>query len=197
MRSNQFPANIKYLSFYKNSLFLPDILRQVIIGLILGDCCAYMRNPRGDAVLKFGQSIIHVDYLLFLWELMSLYVATPPKFHVYTKSDGTIHKVSVLFETLSFPFFTEIYRLFYVEGVKRVPSNIFELLTPIGLAYWFHDDGTKAGSGFLLHTDGFHLEDVKLLSDTESLRIPYTQVFGIVIQGSMLFISQFKTGKDF
>lgn len=64
----------------------------------------------------------------------------------------------VMFQTLSFQFFEEVYQLFYVGGVKGVPANIGELLTPIGLAYWFADDGAKSGRGFLLHTDGFSLE---------------------------------------
>lgn len=121
--------------------------------------------------MKFGQSIIHIDYLFHLYALFDLYVATPPKTYTYLNSDGTTKKVSVLFQTLSFPFFTELYDLFYIEnGVKVVPSIIIDLITPIGLAYWYIDDGTQAGKGFLLHTDNFSKEHVKLLCSALNLK---------------------------
>ena len=44
-----------------------------------------------------------------------------------------------MFETLSFPFFTEFFNLYYVEGIKRIPSNIFDFLSPVGLAFWYID----------------------------------------------------------
>ena len=44
--------------------------------------------------------------------------------------------------------------LFRAE-VKIIPLNIGELLTPIGLAYWFMDDGYAERSGYMLCTDSF------------------------------------------
>jgi hypothetical protein len=56
--------------------------------------------------------------------------------------------------------------LFYNEtGVKIIPANIDELLTPVGLAYWLADDGHfhKAGGGVYFCTDSFSLAEVELL----------------------------------
>jgi hypothetical protein len=39
------------------------------------------------------------------------------------------------FSTCSLPFFTELHTLFYPNGIKLIPSNIFDLLTPVGLAF--------------------------------------------------------------
>lgn len=45
-----------------------------------------------------------------------------------------------------------------VDGVKIVPSNISELLTPRALAYWIMDDGGKGSYGeTILHTRSFTL----------------------------------------
>jgi len=68
-----------------------------------------------------------------------------------------------LFNTNTLPIFNEFYELFYLEGKKVVPKNIGDLLTPIGLAYWAMDDGTKTGSGFRLNTQSFTLEENQLL----------------------------------
>lgn len=46
---------------------------------------------------------------------------------------------------------------------KVVPRNIGELLTAIGLASWFMDDGGKTGSGIHLNTNGFSKADLVIL----------------------------------
>jgi hypothetical protein len=95
--------------------------------------------------------------------LFSLYVSSPPRVYEINRSSGSYLQVS--FQTFSFPFFDQLYLLFYdpISGKKTIPENIGNLLTPLGLSYWFMDDGAKAGSGLFLHTDGFSKEDVVLL----------------------------------
>nr|WDS46460.1 LAGLIDADG homing endonuclease [Cyathus striatus] len=43
---------------------------------------------------------------------------------------------------------------------KIVPSNILDLLTPIGLAYWIMDDGSIQNKGLHLNTYGFTPQEV-------------------------------------
>ena len=52
----------------------------------------------------------------------------------------------------------------YVTGFKVVPQNIFELLTPISIAYWIMDDGGRCGNGFHFATNAFSTEEVNLLA---------------------------------
>ncbi len=46
--------------------------------------------------------------------------------------------------------------------MKVIPYNIDQLLTPIGLAYWFMDDGYAERSGFILCTDSFTESEIDL-----------------------------------
>jgi hypothetical protein len=48
---------------------------------------------------------------------------------------------SLIFKTRMLPCFNYLWDLFYLERVKTIPSNIGELLSPIGLAFWIMDDG--------------------------------------------------------
>jgi len=155
--------SIKALKAYKGLLSFPDPLFDITIGLMLGDLSAVKRYPNSMAVLKFCQSYKHLDYLIHLYDLFSLYVSSPPRVYEINRSSGSYLQVS--FQTLSFPFFDQLYLLFYdpISGKKKIPENIGNLLTPLGLSYWFMDDGAKAGSGLFLHTDGFSKEDVVLL----------------------------------
>ena len=153
--------SLKSLKAYKGLLSFPDPLFDITIGLMLGDLSAVKRYPNSMAVLKFCQSYKHLDYLIHLYDLFSLYVASSPRVYEINRSSGSYLQVS--FQTFSFPFFDQLYLLFYdpISGKKKVPENIGNLLTPLGLSYWFADDGAKAG--LLLHTDGFSKEDVVLL----------------------------------
>ena len=67
------------------------------------------------------------------------------------------------FTTMQLPCFNEFRELFYVSNVKTVPNNIYELLTPKGLAFWIMDDGSKKGKGLHISVYGFSNEDVDKL----------------------------------
>jgi hypothetical protein len=80
------------------------------------------------------------------------------------------------FSTFSLPCFNELYELFYVNGKKVIPSNIAELLTPLGLAYWIADDAgfNERYRVVILNTQSFSLEEVnnliKVLDDKFNLK---------------------------
>jgi LAGLIDADG DNA endonuclease family len=161
--------SLKALKAFKGLLSFPDPLFDITVGLgdlslgpgLVQDQAAVKRYPNSMAVLKFCQSYKHLDYLIHLYDLFSLYVSSSPRVYEINRSSGSYLQVS--FQTLSFPFFDQLYLLFYdpISGKKKVPENIGNLLTPLGLSYWFADDGAKAG--LFLHTDGFSKEDVVLL----------------------------------
>ena len=85
----------------------------------------------------------------------------------YTYLDSRTNKnySSLTLRTKSFSLFTEYYNLFYLNGVKVIPNNIGDLLTPLGLAHWIMQDGSyhKVSKGIALCTDSFKKEEVELL----------------------------------
>ena len=163
--SSLVPIKSKRLTDLERSQFtLSDELKQILVGLLLGDLYAIKRYT--NARLRFKQGIVHKDYLMHLYEIFSDYCSTAPKINnpAPDKRTGTVYK-GIYFNTKSLPCFNELYNLFYPEGVKVVPSNIFELLTPLGLAYFISDDGTFTNSSKIvkLCTEGFIESDIDLL----------------------------------
>jgi hypothetical protein len=77
-----------------------------------------------------------------LYELFQTYCRSVPKIsnRLPYKRTGQIY-TRVQFQTYSLPCFNELYSLFYLDGKKIVPLNIFDLMTPLSLAYWIADDG--------------------------------------------------------
>jgi hypothetical protein len=74
----------------------------------------------------------------------------------------TRHNIS--FATLSLPCFNEFYDLFYAKGIKIVPTNIANYLTPVSLAYWYSmDDAGFTGSGLKLLGNAFTKNELNLL----------------------------------
>ena len=80
----------------------------------------------------FAQSVAHSDYFYFVYDIFKpfckgLYLNLPRT----SKLTGAFSGLQ--FNTLVFPCFNFYYDLFYNEaGVKIVPRNIIDLLTPIG-----------------------------------------------------------------
>ena len=69
------------------------------------------------------------------------------------------------FNTMTLPCFNFLYDLFHINGVKVVPSTIYDLLTPIGLAYLIMGDGSfhRRDLYVVLCTEGFTNADNLLL----------------------------------
>jgi hypothetical protein len=148
----------------KSQFTLSDKLKEILVGLILGDL--YINKRHTNVRLMFKQGIVNKDYLIHLHELFSDYCPSGPKF---TNADpdkrtGIVY-TGIYFNTYSLPCFNALYNLFYIGGVKIVPSNIFELLTPLGLAYFISDDGSFSKSTKIvkLCTENFIESDVDLL----------------------------------
>jgi hypothetical protein len=55
---------------------------------------------------------------------------------------------------------TELHTLFYANGVKIVPHNIYELLTPIALAHMIMGDDSVERHGLQICTDSYLIIDI-------------------------------------
>ena len=89
---------------------------------------------------------------------------SPPK-STHRKPDKRTGKIynSLIFKTRMLPCFNYLGDLFYIDKVKTIPSNIGDLLTEVGLAFWILDDGGLGSNGILnLQTYSYTLTEVNL-----------------------------------
>ena len=80
---------------------------------------------------------------------------------------------SIYFWTLRFNCLNEYYDLFYSgkdkDRKKVIARNLYDLLTPVGLAFWIMDDGGKSSNGqTILHTRSFSKQEVIFIQDVLS-----------------------------
>ena len=146
---------------------MPPYVRGVIVGLLLSD--AYLRfstSRSKNARLGLTQSCTNSGYLWFVFSILSHYCYSYP---VYRKRSRLGKLYFVEFTTRSLSCLTELYHLFFVNGVKTIPKDIYNMLTPEALAHMIMGDGTN-DHGVLLCTDSFTLQDVIRLMNVLIIR---------------------------
>lgn len=140
-----------------------------MIGLLLGDGHIQKRYVKGNSRFIYSQSSLrkhHFNYFNHVLELFKPFLSEDFKLKERHHLDKRtkVRYSSLNFATLAFPCFNYYKSLFYnSENIKIVPSNIQNLLTPIGLAYWIMDDGSIQNKGLHLNTYGYTHEDVLIL----------------------------------
>jgi len=65
---------------------------------------------------------------------------------------------------------TELHSLFYPNGIKIVPYNIYNMLTPVAIAHITMGDGTAREYGLEICTNSYSLEDVVRLMNVLMIR---------------------------
>lgn len=133
---------------------------------MLGDLSAEKRKFKSSTRLQFKQSIINKPYIDHLWSIFKTYCGSHPINLAYF--DNRPNKLkeykAIKFQTYSLPCFNIYRELFYdLNGIKIIPANILELLSPRGLAYWIMDDGYKFGKGLYISTDSYSKTDIEIL----------------------------------
>lgn len=118
----------------------------LIIGSLLGD--GAMRC-KANALIEFNHSAEQQTYVDWKFQQLQSLVSTPPKLR-----SGNGGRVAYRFTTRSLPELTPFYRTWYPQGRKVVPQLT---LTPLTMAVWFMDDGSKSYRAIYLNTQQFDL----------------------------------------
>jgi hypothetical protein len=157
----------------KLAIICPPFLTQVLVGCFLGDLTA---RKRKYTYLKFEQSIKNGLYLIYLFSLFYDFCGSFPNIEKRRDTRNDQIYYSIYFCTMSLSCFDELYELFYLKDIKRIPPNISELLTPISLAFWIAEDGGKHRNALMLNTNSYTKEEVNLLSSVLNQNFGFSSV---------------------
>lgn len=149
-----------------------DILSIIICGL-LGDFWAHLVPSRYGSSVRFQleQSINNSAYIhslnLNLYNLgycasfvPKLVKKSESKLLLRSRSDNTVDRFNYRLTLFTFTSFIWIYKDFYtnINNIKKkiVPIWIAEFITPLGLAHWIMQDGSRQiGQGITIATNNF------------------------------------------
>ena len=181
------PVKPKRLTAAERSQFtLTDDLKDILVGLILGDLNVQKQTKNSNAILCFEQGFAHKDYLFYLYHKFEIYCSKAPTTanRLPDKRTGNVY-TRIYFKTMALPCFNYYYDLFYPKGIKTIPENIADLLTPLGLAIWICDDGKFVASGGLsLCTNSYNDKDISILMDVLTTRFGFICTIHITQTGA-------------
>ncbi|HBV01485.1 MAG TPA: hypothetical protein DEF00_03815 [Candidatus Taylorbacteria bacterium] len=126
--------------------------RGILIGSLLGD--GHLAKTTRGYAFRVNHGLVQKEYVDWKYqELSSL-----------TNSVPNTYKSTYYFRTVSHQYFDELRNLFYRGEKKIIPENIGHLLTPLAIAVWFMDDGTKEGKQARINSQSFTREENQKLS---------------------------------
>lgn len=142
-----------------------DNIKEILFGSLLGDGKLEMAPRAKNARFGFIQAELHKEYFLFFLSKLSLLGSINYRESTYLDKRTNKTYKSLNFWTKSLPELTELYNVFYIDKVKVVPKDL-SLLSPIALAHWIMQDGSRSTSkGLYLCTDSFSEAEVKYLAE--------------------------------
>lgn len=131
---------------------LTSTQHDILVGSLLGDGTLRKQGTRTNALLEVNHTFKQKEYVDWKWKHFQEFVLTPPR-----SKPGKGDRVAYRFTTRSLPEFTSYHNWFYVNGKKIVPDDIN--LTPLTMAVWVMDDGTRCRNSIFLNTQQFENED--------------------------------------
>jgi hypothetical protein len=150
-------------------MIIPDDLKEVLIGILLGDGHIVKRSSTANSRLVYAQTAVshkeYFDYVYSFFKDLCVNDYTPQLRIVRDNRTNKIYS-AISFTTMLLPCFNAFKEMFYQNNVKIVPDNIHQLLTPKGLAFWIMDDGSRYGTGLHISVYAFSNEDVDKLMFT-------------------------------
>ncbi|MBU2010499.1 hypothetical protein KKG37_03370 [Patescibacteria group bacterium] len=155
--------NTKEIQNKKEKLKLNKRQRDIVVGLLLGDGHLETQNNGKTYRLKVEHSLEQSDYVDWLYKEFSDWI---PKEKPYIKNRENGLQ-SIGFTTYSHSSLRFYGQQFYSEDKKKhIPKLIKKLLSQIGIAVWYMDDGSlksKRHKTYNIHTLGYSRKDLEIL----------------------------------
>ena len=140
-----------------------------MIGILLGDGHISRRSSTANSRLIYAQTAVtHKEYFDYVFNIFLPFCVKDYTPQSKLVRDNRTKKTysAISFTTMQLPVFNVYKDYFYKLNVKIVPDNIYDLLTPRGLAFWIMDDGSKHGDGLHISVYAFSNADVDKLMFT-------------------------------
>ena len=142
---------------------LTNLQKEMIVGCLLGDGRLESRSKNKTVRLRIHHSDSQKSYLFWKYKILQNITSNSPKRSIYLDKRNNQEYYSWYFHTLTIEELRYFYEIFYKDGKKIIPKNIFDILTSLSLAVWLMDDGCNFKNSLVLNTQSFSLKEQKVL----------------------------------
>lgn len=151
-----------------------DIM-SIFYGALLGDAHAERRSAGHGTRISFYLEATHSQYLAWLHQTIAeLGYCNPALPQIQTRlGAGGVLRYIIRFHSFTYSSLNSLYDSWYTDGVKHVPTDIVNYLTPLALAIWIMDDGARVGYGLKLASNSI------TFADSTRLALVLFQLYGI------------------
>lgn len=132
-------------------------------GSLLGD--SYLERHGNGSRLCLQQESSHKAYLLWSHKFLASRGYCNPKIPEIQSRLGIKGKLRYVLrlKTWTFSSLNYLHNDYYINNIKVIPLNFN--LTPLMLAIWIKDDGSRSGQALKLSTNNFTLNECNKLKD--------------------------------
>lgn len=177
----------KITKYIRDITYVPVHLIGVIVGCMLGDA-NFRVSTTGNVRLILKQSIVNFPVVWTVFMLLSHFCASPPASELSYLNGKRF--ISLILGTRTYPVFTQLYQLFYQNGVKVISQDLYHYLSPTALAWWIMCDGARTAGGLVLCTECFTLPEVVCLMNILMLRYDLQCTIHTTRSGPRIYITE-------
>lgn len=176
------PKFTKIVSYMCN---IPYNILNPLIGIILSDGNIEYKSRRtlnGDPKInynnnlytninsrfRFKQSIDHSEYLFFVYNIVSPYCISYPRFVSTTIKGRKFSGIEII--TRALPCFTYLRNNLYRGRIKIIPDNLYDLLTYEGLAHIIMGDGSFQFKGIVINFQSYSVKELILFMNVLKIK---------------------------
>lgn len=140
----------------------------IFYGSLLGDSHAERRKNGNGTRLSFSQESKNEEYLLWLYNQISKLGYCSPNIPKIQKRIGVNGKIRhiIRFHTYTYHSLNWLHDAWYTDSIKHIPADLDNYFSPIALAIWIMDDGSRVGKSLKFSTNSFSYTDCIRLTNS-------------------------------
>lgn len=155
------PDNV-YIKRRPKNIVLTQEELDVLIGGLLGDTWLGYTKLGVNACGSFTHKLEHKNYVQYKYEKLKRLCSKPSIHNKNDRRSNRIYQQSFC-KIGTNPILNDIVDKFYKDGRKTIYEDLLYRLSPLAIAIWYMDDGSKSRYGYKISTNCFNTRELDIL----------------------------------